>query len=50
MDPRSAIPREVAYKCKLEKREGALWKVRWFSDLSSKERFNPALDCWLKSE
>ena len=50
MDPRSAIPREVAYKCKLEKREGALWKVRWFSDVSSKERFNPALDCWLKSE
>ena len=38
--------REAAYKCKLVEKIGAVWRVRWQSDPSSAQRFDPDQDTW----
>jgi len=38
--------RESAYKCKLLEKIGSLWRVRWQSDASSTQRFDPDQDTW----
>ena len=43
---RATVRKESAYRCKLIEKVNGVWRVRWQSDPSNQQRFDPNLDTW----